>query len=441
MNILKDTTLKSNPYLKINFDGGDLSSDAGLLMIKEFAEKIGLVNLVYRLFKTNDTATFRLHTDPENLLQMIYQTIAAYFEDDCADELTLDPVFTAILDKPALASQPTISRFFNRMDDTTLKQFDQIEKTMRDIVYSIKAPEHMLFDLDSTLLNTYGKQEGEAFNYHYQAHGYHPLLCFDGITGDLLKLELRNGTHYCSKDADQFMIPLMQEFRTKYPALPLYLRGDSGFASPELYEACEDNSCKYAIRLKINKTLIALAEDEADALRKSTRYNMVDYAVTYGEFMYQAGTWQQPRRVVFKIEKPQNQMTFMYTFIVTNMESEPYKVIRFYCGRGKMENFIKEGKDGFDFSAVSSKSKIVNANRLRMHALAYNLFNWFRRLALAANMRKFRIDTIRLKLLKIAARVVHSARYTTFKLCSSCPYKNEFYETLHNIRALRPQLE
>ena len=441
MNILKDTTLKSNPYLKINFDGGDLSSDAGLLMIKEFAEKIGLVNLVYRLFKTNDTATFRLHTDPENLLQMIYQTIAAYFEDDCADELTLDPVFTAILDKPALASQPTISRFFNRMDDTTLKQFDQIEKTMRDIVYSIKALEHMLFDLDSTLLNTYGKQEGEAFNYHYQAHGYHPLLCFDGITGDLLKLELRNGTHYCSKDADQFMIPLMQEFRTKYPALPLYLRGDSGFASPELYEACEDNSCKYAIRLKINKTLIALAEDEADALRKSTRYNMVDYAVTYGEFMYQAGTWQQPRRVVFKIEKPQNQMTFMYTFIVTNMESEPYKVIRFYCGRGKMENFIKEGKDGFDFSAVSSKSKIVNANRLRMHALAYNLFNWFRRLALAANMRNFRIDTIRLKLLKIAARVVHSARYTTFKLCSSCPYKNEFYETLHNIRALRPQLE
>ena len=157
-------------------------------LLKEFAEKIGLVRLVYRLFKTNDTATFRIHLDPENLLQMIYQTIAAYFEDDCADELTVDPVFTAILKKPALASQPTISRFFNRMDDTTLEQFDQIEKLMRDIVYSIKAPEHMLFDLDSTLLNAYGKQEGEAFNYHYQAHGYHPLLCFDGITGDLLKI-------------------------------------------------------------------------------------------------------------------------------------------------------------------------------------------------------------------------------------------------------------
>ena len=439
MNSLNDTTLESNPYIKINFEGGDLSSDAGLLLIKEFAVKIGLVKLINSLFQTNDTAAFRIHIDPENLLQMIYQTIAAYFEDDCADELTVDPVFTAILEKEALASQPTISRFFNRMDKSTLEQFDMIEQKMRDIVYAIKCPEHMVFDLDSTLLNTYGEQEGEAFNYHYQAHGYHPLLCFDGITGDLLKAELRDGTHYCSKDADQFMIPLLREYRTKYPSLALYLRGDSGFASPDLYKACEDNDCKYAIRLKINKTLLALAEDKADDLRRAIRDNMIDYAVTYDEFEYQAGSWPYPRRVVFKVEKPANQMVFMYTFIVTTMESEPYQIIQFYCGRGKMENFIKEGKEGFGFSAVSSKTKLVNANRLQLHMLAYNLFNWFRRLALAANMRKFRIDTVRLKLLKIAARVVRSARYTTFKLCSSCPYKSEFFETLQNIRQLQPQ--
>ena len=441
MNSLKDTALESNPYMKINFEGGDLSSDAGLLLIREFAVKIGLVKLIYSLFHTNDTAAFRLHTDPENLLQMIYQTIAAYFEDDCADELTVDPVFTAILEKEALASQPTISRFFSRMDAATLEQFDMIGQKMRDIVYAIKHPEHMVFDLDSTLLNTYGGQEGEAFNYHYQAHGYHPLLCFDGITGDLLKAQLRDGTHYCSKDAGQFMIPLLQEYRTKHPSLPLYLRGDSGFASPDLYKACEDNDCKYAIRLKINKTLLALAEDKADALRHATKNNMVDHAVTYGEFKYQAGSWTHPRRVVFKIEKPASQLIFMYTFVVTTMESEPYQIIQFYCGRGKMENFIKEGKEGFDFSAVSSSTKVVNANRLQLHVLAYNLFNWFRRLALAAKMRKLRIDTVRLKLLKIAARVVHSARYITFKLCSSCPYKSEFFETLQNIRQLKPQLE
>ena len=440
MYSVKDTALESNPYLKINFDGGDLSSDSGLLLIKEFAEKIGLVQLVYQLFQTNDSATFRIHIDPENLLQMIYQIIAAYFEDDCSDELTVDPVFKAILNNPMLASQPTISRFFNRMDQTTLKQFDQIDSKMREIIYTIQSPEQMVFDLDSTLLNTYGEQEGEAFNYHYQAHGYHPLLCYDGITGDLLKAELRDGTHYCSKEADEFMIPLLQEYRSKYPSLPLYLRGDSGFAAPELYEACEENDCKYAIRLKQNKTLISLASDKANELQEATKFNTTDYAVTYGEFDYQAGSWTHPRRVVFKIEKPANQFVFMYTFVVTTMESKPYQVIRFYCARGKMENFIKECKDGFDFSSVSSRSKVVNANRLRMHALAYNLFNWFRRLVLAVSMRKQRIDTVRLKLLKVAAKVVRSARYITFKLCSSCPYKEEFYETLHNIQRLKLQI-
>ena len=116
-------------------------------------------------------------------------------------------------------------------------------------------------------------------------------------------------------------------------------------------------------------------------------------------------------------------MVHMYTFVVTTMESMPEQVIRFYCCRGKMENFIKEAKGGFDFSAVSSRKKVVNANRLQVHVLAYNLFNWFRRLVLPARMKKQQVDTIRLKLLKVAARVIRSARYITFKLCSSCPYK------------------
>ena len=441
MAILNSISLESNRQIKINFNGGDLSSDGGLLLIKEFADRIGLLQLVRKLFKTNDHTDCRIHKDPDNLMQMVYQIIAAYFKDDCADELINDPVLTSILDKNKLASQPTLSRFWNRMDDDTLIQLSTIQEKMRDIVYSIQKPEHMLLDLDSTLLNTYGSQEGEGFNFHYQAHGYHPLLCYDGLTGDLLKVELRNGTQYCSKDADQFMIPLMQEYRTKYPSMPLYLRGDSGFASPDLYEACEEHDCKYAIRLKENKSLVKYASDADEALYRATRENQIDYAVEYGEFEYRAGSWSHSRRVVFKIEKPYGQMIHLYTFIVTTMESVPYQVIRFYCGRGKMENFIKEGKSGFDFSSVSSHSKVVNANRLQVHALAYNLFNCFRRLALSANMQKQRIDTSRLKLLKVAAKAVHSARYIVFKLCSSCPYKKEFYETLSNIWRLQPQLE
>lgn len=375
MDILNTVSLESNSQIKINFDGGALSSDAGLFLFKEFLYKIGAVKLINRMFKTNDTAWFRIHKDDANLLQVIFQIISAYFEDDCADELTNEPVMTAILDKDALASQPTLSRFFSRMDTDTLSQLNQITRELRKVIYSIKKTEFMLFDIDSTLLDAYGNQEGEGFNYHYQAHGYHPLLCYDGLTGDLLKAELRDGTMYCSKEADIFMNSLLDEFICDFPEVPLYLRGDSGFASPDLYEVLEDKNCKYAIRLKDNAKLRELAEDKNQALYHATKFNQLDYAVEYGEFMYQAGSWNHPRRVVFKIEKPHGQMIHLYTFIVTTMEMKPHQVIQFYCGRGKMENFIKEGKSGFDFASVSSSSRLVNANRLQVHALAYNLFN------------------------------------------------------------------
>lgn len=441
MDILNTKSLESNSKIKINFAGGDLTSDAGLLLIKEFINKLGFVKLLKSEFKTKDNASFRYHKDAENLLQMIYQIIMAYFQDDCADELTTEPVFTAILEKNTLASQPTLSRFFNRMDESTLNQFHELMTKFREIVYTVKTPELMLLDLDSTLLNTYGHQEGEDFNFHYQSHGYHPLVCYDGITGDLLKIQLRDGTDYSSTGVVEFLQPLLMEFQNNYPDIPLLLRGDSGFTKPELYEQCEVNGVSYVIRLKENKLLRKLADHIDERLTDATKNDMCSYAVQYGEFMYQAGSWKYPRRVVCKVEKPYGQFIHMYTFIVTNMESSPAQLIKFYCKRGTMENFIKESKNGFDFAAVSSSSKIVNANRVQVHAIAYNIFNWFKRLVLPISMRRQLVDTIRLKLLKIAAKVVHSARYITFKLCSSCPYKTEFYETLNNIRGLRPKLE
>ena len=329
------------------------------------------------------------------------------------------------------------------MDNDTLKQFDTLMKVMRKIVYTIKRPEFILLDLDSTLLSTYGKQEGEGFNYHYQEHGYHPLVCYDGLTGDLLKILLRDGTADSSNGVADFLRPLLEELSSMEFAPELSLRGDSGFATPELYELCEDDNYKvsYAIRLKMNSTLVSLSKTEDELLFKMAKDNAVDYAVVYGEFYYQAGTWNKPRRVVFKIEKPFNQITHMYTFIVTNMTADIESIIQFYCGRGNMENFIKESKNGFDFGAVSSHSKLVNANRLQIHALAYNIFNWFKRLALCASMKKQCADTIRLKLIKIAVKVVRSDRYIYFKLCSSFPYISEFYEKLTNISSLNPQLE
>lgn len=252
------------------------------------------------------------------------------------------------------------------------------------------------------------------------------------MTGDLIKIRLRDGTQYSCTGVVDFLQPILDEYLNDYPEIHILLRGDSDFAVPDLYKQCEENGTSYVIRLKRNGILHEKVSYLVDKLNEIIKNNKVDYAVVYGEFMYKAGSWPYERRVVCKIEKLENQMVYMYTFIVTNMDSSPEYLIKFYCKRGLMENFIKESKSGFNFASVSSHTRIVNANRLQVHALAYNIFNWFRRLALSENMRMQRIDSVRLKLLKIAAKVVRSARYITFKLCSSCPYKNEFYGTLSN---------
>ena len=131
MSIVNTLALESNRQIKINFNGGDLSSDAGLFLIKEFISKLGIDRLLSHSFKTNDSALFRYHTDKDNLLQMIYMIIAGYLEDDTSDELTNEPVFKAVLNKEALASQPTISRFHNRMDEDFLNQFLAIGRILR----------------------------------------------------------------------------------------------------------------------------------------------------------------------------------------------------------------------------------------------------------------------------------------------------------------------
>jgi len=441
MHSLDELRLESNNQIKINFNGGDLSSDAGMIPLNEFARKIGFDKTIKAHFKTNDSALLRHHTDSDNMMQKIYQSVAAYFQDDDADELTTDPVFNAILNKKGLASQPTMSRFINRCDDICLMQFEQIQQELRRKIYSIRHPERILIDIDSTLFSTFGKQEGNDYNQHYNDYGYHPLLAYDGLTGDLLKAELRPGNVYTSNNTTDFLLPLLLEFQEDYPAVDLYLRGDSGFADVMIYEKLESNGVTYAIRMKESKPLRSAAEALVEELNELTKDNLVDYAVIYGEFFYKADSWLYPRRIVCKVEKPYGQLTQLYTFIVTNMESIPEDVIRFYCKRGMMENFIKESKLGFHMDAMSSSSMTVNANKLQISVLAYNLFNWFRRLVLPVTMRKLQIDTLRLKLIKIAVRVVRSARYITFKLCSSCPYRTEFYEVMKNITQLQVKLE
>lgn len=436
MNSLNEKNLNFNKKIKINFDGGDLTSDAGLFLYKEFDERIGLSEAIEDTLVVKDDAKFRNHTNSDIAIQKIYQNIAGYHTDDNADELINDPAFTAILGKKALASQPTISRFNNRLTIDNVKQFEKINELLISRVYSAQMPSEVVFDIDSTNFETYGNQYGSAYNFHYSSTGYHPLLMFDGLTGDLIKAELRAGNVYTSRQVVRFIGPTLKRYAEQYPSISRFVRGDSGFANPELYILIEENDAFYAIRLKANATLYKEASNITERMDRICKNNIYDYKVIYGEFMYKASSWDKERRVVVKVEKPEGEMCYNYTFVVTNMKSTPKRVIMFYCNRGTMENFIKEGKNGFSFDSMSSSEFIANTNKLQIAMLAYNFNNWFRRLVLCKSMISNRIETIRMKLVKIAARVVKGARYLNFKLCSSCAYKEAFWNTLSNIDKL-----
>ncbi len=436
MTSVTEKALNFNKMIKVNFNGGDLSSDSGLLLIKEFDERIGFSRLIKDTLNINDPVNHTKHKNHDVLIQKIYLNIAGYHADDHADDLKNDPVFTTILNKEKLASQPTISRLNTKLNQDSLKQLQKTNETLLDRVSQIEPVEQIIFDLDSTNFATYGHQYGSAYNAHYQADGYHPLFLFDGLTGDCLKAELRSGNVYTSRQVVRFIGPVLKKYDKQYPWVSTYLRGDSGFAVPKLYEIAEEFDVKYVIRLKANATLYKLAEEFEEELSAKCKSNIVDYQVVYDEFDYQAASWDKPRRVVVKIEKPANQIVFNHTFIVTNTDFAPINAVKFYCNRGTMENFIKEGKNGFAFDTMSSTDFLANANKLQLMVLTYNLVNWFRRLCLPENMKGNRIETLRLKILKIAGKIVSTARYLKFKLCSSCLYQKAFWQTLLRIEQL-----
>lgn len=436
MGSLLEKSLNFKKNVKISFDGGNLTSDSGLILYNEFDERIGFSRTIKDVFSVNDSVNHRVHKNEDVLRQKIYQRIAGYTTDDNSDELRYDPTLTTILDKNSLASQPTLSRFNNKLNKDNLKQFNKINELLLDKVYSIDRPEQIILDIDSTNFETYGKQYGSAYNSHYSANGYHPLLVFDGLTGDLLKAELRSGNVYTSRKTVAFIGPLLKRYSNKYRCVDIYIRGDSGFALPQLYEIIEEHDGKYSIRLKANAALYKYSEEITARMETLCKRNIYDHHVIYGEFMYKAKKWTKERRVVVKLEKKEGQMCIDYTFVVTNMTSYPEDVIKFYCNRGTMENFIKEGKNGFAFDKMSSSSFIPNANRLQEMVLAYNLNNWMRRLCFTNSMKSLRIETIRMKIIKIAGKLVKSSRYLKFKLCSSCVYQNDFWHILNNINLL-----
>ena len=214
----------------------------------------------------------------------------------------------------------------------------------------------------------------------------------------------------------------------------MILRGDSGFADNKIYTQCETNGCSYAIRLKENNTLKHTASHllaEVDRLASTATGSVA----LYDDFYYQAGSWAYPRRVVCKVEKKQGELFAEHTFVVTNMDQPAKRLIKLYCKRGLMENYIKEFKNSFCMS-MSNRQMKINQNLFLICQIAYNLFNWMKRLTLGAKMEKVQADGIRLRLLKVAGKVVRHGRRTWLELCSCFPYRRQLEEALRKVDLL-----
>lgn len=436
MTRLPQMSLQFNRKLKLSNEGDELSSDTGQLLYREFDEKIGFSKTIFEHLQLKDERSFCIHQNEQLFRQKIYQLTSGYHEDDAADQLTHDPIFTQVLDTSALASQPSLSRFYQHFDEQSLEQLQAANQALLDKVHHARQSKTLLFDLDSTHSDTYGKQEQSAYNAHYGTVGFHPLVAFDGLTGDFLKAQLRPGNVYTSNGVVDFMRPLIEHYNQNFPATTPLVRGDSGFAVPALYELCEKESVFYIIRLKSNAKLKALAEElhPIDEIR--------DVTVTESyieESIYQAASWSKPRRIIIQSTRPAGELFFTHAFFVTSLGEtfSPQAIVHSYKQRGTMENFIKEAKNGFGFDQMKSSDFLTNEVRMMLSLLAYNLTNWLRTLSFPNAAKGIQIQTIRTRLIKVASKLVKSGRSLHFKLSSSFVYTRFFWGVLTRVQKLQ----
>jgi hypothetical protein len=302
-----------------------------------------------------------------------------------------------------------------------------------DRVHPAKPIREIILDLDSSVSETYGEQEGSAYNGYFGCECYHPIFCFNQF-GDVERAMLRNGNVASADD----WCSVLESVVDRYRGLDIrrFFRGDAAFAKPEVYEYLEAEGYLYTIRLPANAVLHREIEP---LLTRPVGRPSNEPLVWYYDFLYQADTWDRPRRVVAKIEHHKGELFPRVGFVVTNLRRAPWRVVQFYNHRGTAEQWIKEGKNAVKWTRLSCHDFVDNQVRLQLFVLAYNLGNFLRRLALPNSVKHWSLTTLREKLIKIGAKVVTHARYVIFQMAEVAVPRWLFRAILERIRRLRPR--
>ena len=301
-----------------------------------------------------------------------------------------------------------------------------------DEVHQRKSIKKIILDMDSSDSPTFGKQEGSAYNGHFGYTCYHPLFVFNQF-GDMERALLRNGNVYSSDDWKSVLEPIIERYRDK--DIIRYFRGDAAFANPDIYRLLETENYFYAIRLKGNNILQGHI---AHLLTRPVGRPPKKPIVQYHSFRYQAASWKKSRRVAAKVEWHCGELFPRVGFIVTNLRLKHSNVVKFYNKRGTAEQWIKEGKYALKWTRLSCHDFDDNQVRLQLFAMAYNIGNFLRRLALPKPIKDWSLRTMRERLVKIGAKVVSHARYVTFQMAEVLVSKSLFYEILAKIHRLKP---
>ena len=321
--------------------------------------------------------------------------------------------------------------------DTNVEALADMNGVWIDKVHDRHPPTKIILDMDSSVSPTHGEQEGSAYNCHFGCTCYHPLFLFNQF-GDLERSSLRPGNVHSADDWEGVLKPVVVRYKGR--KVRLYFRGDAAFASPEIYDDLEAEGFLYAIRLPKNQIL---QESIAHLLTRPVGRPPNHVRRYYASFSYQAGSWDRKRRVVAKVEwhpgelVPRVGLDPLRGSSVTNLSRPAERVVAFYNQRGKAEQYIKEGKNAIKWTRLSCRKFRDNEVRLQLHALAYNLANFMRTLALPKEVEHWSLTTLREKLVKIGAKVVRHGRYVTFQLAEVAVPRSLFRKILGLIDDLR----
>ena len=271
-----------------------------------------------------------------------------------------------------------------------------------------------------------------AYNGHFGCSCYHPVFVFNQF-GDLERCTLRPGNVHSAHDWCDVLEPVVARYRDR--KLRRYFRGDAAFASPDINEFLEAEGYTYAIRLKANAVL---QESIGHLLTRPVGRPPNHVRRFHASFSYHAGSWDRKRRVVAKVEWHPGELCPRVGFIVTNLSRPAERVVAFYNKRGTAEQHIKESKNAIKWSRLSCRRSDHNAVRLQLHAIAYNLGNFMRILALPDAVEQWSLTTLREKLVKIGAKIVRHGRYVVFRMAEVAVPKDLFADILRRIDQLRP---